>query len=129
ALGGPEPHLPLGFTASQKRGRRFFESVPPNVETGAGICATCHGGPLLNASNQFNCPGPFPCDPAAPGTIPEGARFTSSLVSELNIAGNPVHEFEVQTPAGPMVVASPDPGRALVTGNWAPFPFGDANAF
>jgi hypothetical protein len=129
AYGGPAPQLPQGITAAQKRGRRFFENVPPDVNTGAGICATCHGGPMLNASNQFNCPGPFPCDPQAPGTIPVGARFTSSLISELNLAGNPIHELEVQTPGGPVVIATPDPGRALETGNWAPFPFGDLHAF
>lgn len=119
------PKLPQGITQAQKRGRRFFENVPPDIETGAGICATCHGGPMLNASNEFNCPGPFPCQPG-PGTVPVGARFTSSLVSELNTLGNPAHVFDVD---GFGEVATPDPGRALVTGNWLPFPLGDLNAF
>lgn len=123
------PQLPQGVTASEKRGRRFFENVPPDIETGAGICATCHGGPMLNASNEFNCPGPFPCEPGLPGVVPKGARFTSSLVSELNLIGNPVQTFEVQTPAGPVLVPSPDPGRALVTNNWLPFPLGDLHSF
>jgi cytochrome c peroxidase len=44
------------------------------------------------------------------------------LVSELNQANNPMHLFVVQTPGGPVTIPSPDPGRALTTGNFAGFP-------
>jgi cytochrome c peroxidase len=56
ALGtGPAPNLPDGHTASEKRGRRFFEDVPPNPADGftSGLCSHCHSGALLNQTNQF----------------------------------------------------------------------------
>ena len=39
---GPAPTLPEGRTASEKRGRRFFENVPPNPSDGftSGLCST-----------------------------------------------------------------------------------------
>jgi cytochrome c peroxidase len=47
------------------------------------------------------------------------------LVSELNTAGNPVREFIFRNPDGSTsVVRSPDPGRALITGDPR-----DVNAF
>lgn len=54
--------------------------------------------------------------------MPAGTRFQSVLVSELNQANNPVYNFLVQTPEGPVTIPSPDPGRALATGNFAGFP-------
>ena len=40
------------------------------------------------------------------------------LVSEFNAAGNPVHDFVFQNPDGSRPRSrSPDPGRALITGN------------
>src|SRR5215468_2006194 len=47
AEGGPAPKLPPGYTESEKRGRRFFEDTPFDPVTKAGICAVCHGGPML----------------------------------------------------------------------------------
>jgi cytochrome c peroxidase len=112
--GGDKPDLPRGRTASEKRGRRFFEDVPPDLSQGLkpGLCAHCHSGPLMNTTNQFAqffIPSPAP--------IPAGQRFLSVGVSEFNAAGNPVREFvfDAGTPQEAHIF-SPDPGRALITG-------------
>jgi cytochrome c peroxidase len=116
---GRVPELPQGVTESEKRGRRFFEDVPIDPETRAGSCAVCHSGPMLNQTNQF-----LPL-PLAPGT-----RFQTVLVSEFNAAGNPVREFIFRNPDGTTTtVSSPDPGRALVTGDPRQFPGDSLNAF
>ncbi len=112
ARGGPAPVLPPGTTESEKRGRRFFEDVPPNPADGfrPGLCAHCHSGPLLNQTNQF-APD-FIGLPIVPGT-----RFFGVAVSEFNAANNPVREFVFnQGTADESHVFSPDPGRALITG-------------
>jgi cytochrome c peroxidase len=112
ALGGPAPELPLGHTASEKRGRRFFEDVPPNPADGfkPGLCAHCHSGPLLNQTNEF-------AKDFIGLPIPKGQRFISINISEFNDMGNPVQEFvfDKGTPFEFHVV-SPDPGRSLITG-------------
>jgi hypothetical protein len=113
ALGGPRPGLPRGNTASEGRGRRFFEDVPPDPTDGfkPGLCASCHSGSLMNQTNEFA--------PLFFG-VPEqtGTRFQNVLVSFFNQAGNPVREFIFnQGPGIPEAhVFSPDPGRALITG-------------
>lgn len=108
ANGGPAPQLPAGHTASEIRGRLWF------VPSAAGICSHCHSGPMLNETNEFI---------AAP--VPPGTRFFTAFVSELNKGGNQVRTFEVTAQDGTVTtIASPDPGRALITGNPA-----DANAF
>jgi cytochrome c peroxidase len=106
--------LPPGRTASERRGRRFFEDVPPDLSQGLkpGLCAHCHSGPLLNTTNEFAAafiPSPAP--------IPAGQRFISVGISEFNDAQNPVREF-VFNAGEPNEVRlfSPDPGRALTTG-------------
>ncbi len=111
---GPAPQLPQGHTASEKRGRRFFEDVPPDPAQGfkPGLCAHCHSGPLMNQTNQFATafiPSPAP--------IPAGQRFLNVGVSEFNSANNPVREF-IFNPGTPREkrIFSPDPGRALITG-------------
>jgi len=114
ALGGPAPELPLGRTDAEKRGRRFFEDVPPDLAQGLkpGLCSHCHSGPLLNTTNQFAAPF-IP----SPAPIPAGQRFLSVGVSEFNDAANPTREFifNAGTPQEVRLV-SPDPGRALITG-------------
>lgn len=113
AHGGGAPKLPEGRTASEKRGRRFFEDLPPDFSVvppnfKAGACATCHSGPLLNQTNQF-----------LPLPVPPGTRFQTVLVSELNQAGNPPIEFvfhNQNVPGGIIELSSADPGRALITG-------------
>ena len=51
--GGPPPGLPEGHTASEKRGREFFVDAPWNPPSKKGVCALCHGGPMLNTANEF----------------------------------------------------------------------------
>lgn len=112
ARGGAAPGLPQGHTASEKRGRRFFEDHPPDSTQGfrPGLCAHCHSGPLLNQTNEFA--KDFIGLPILPGT-----RFISVGVSEFNAAHNPVREFIFnQGTASESRVLSPDPGRALITG-------------
>jgi cytochrome c peroxidase len=138
AATGRQPGLPQGRTASEKRGRTFFEDLPPDFSVTPpnfkpGACAACHSGPLMNQTNQF-----------LPVPIPPGSRFQSVLVSELNAAGNPVMTFVFRnqendfnpatnrdgTPDGIIEVSSPDPGRALITGRADDFAtFDQANAF
>jgi len=107
------PGLPTGQTASEQRGRRFFEDVGPDFAQGfkPGLCAHCHSGPLLNQTNEFAK------DFIAPAPIPAGQRFLSVGISEFNTAHNPVREFvfNAGTPAETHLF-SPDPGRALITG-------------
>jgi cytochrome c peroxidase len=99
AVTGQAPALPTGNTASEKRGAAFFA---PNA-----LCGSCHGGPLLNTMTAFN-----------PEHSPAGTRFASAMVSELNFAGNPAQEWIFTNPDGTQThVVSPDPGRALLTGN------------
>lgn len=108
AAGGPAPALPPGNTASEVRGRLWF------VRSATGICSHCHAGPMLNETSEF-LQAPFPA----------GTRFFTAFVSELNKAGNPVRTFIVTNGDGTeTTVQSPDPGRALITGNPA-----DANFF
>ena len=85
--GGHAPELPQGRTASERRGRVFFEDLPPDFSVNPpnfkpGACAACHSGPMLNQTNQF-----------LPVAVPPGTRFQSVLVSEFNAAGNPVTTF------------------------------------
>lgn len=137
------PELPAGRTPSEKRGRRFFEDVPPDFSVNPpnfkpGACAACHSGPLLSQTNQF-----------LPVPVPPGTRFQTVLVSEFNAAGNPVMDFIFRnqqydldpatnrdgTADGVIEVSSPDPGRALISGradDFFPFPpgsFDHLNAF
>ena len=109
---GPAPGLPKGQTASEQRGRRFFEDLPPDPTDGfkPGLCSHCHSGPLLNQTNQFAQAFIGP-------PIPAGQRFISVGVSELNFANNPVREFVFNkgTPQE-VTIASPDIGRAMITG-------------
>jgi cytochrome c peroxidase len=105
---GIEPKLPEGRTAAEKRGRRFFIDVPPEGDFKAGLCAGCHSGPMLNETNEFVPAPPFK----------RGGRFQSVGVSEFNTAGNPVRTFVFTNADGSTAtVTSPDPGRALITGN------------
>jgi cytochrome c peroxidase len=119
ARGGPAPELPEGNTESERRGRRFYVDAPFDPAAKAGICAACHSGPMLNQTNQFL---PLPVQP--------GARFQNVAVSEFNSAGNPVREFIFKNPDGTQtIIRSPDPGRALITGDARAFPGDSLNAF
>lgn len=111
-LGGPAPGLPQGNTASEKRGRVFFEDVGPDPTQGLkpGLCSHCHSGPMLNQTNEF-------ADDFIGLPIPAGQRFLSVGVSEINAMGNPVRKFIFNKGApNEVTLESPDPGRSLVTG-------------
>jgi cytochrome c peroxidase len=114
ALGGPSPRLPRGNTASERRGRRFFEDVPPDPAAGfkPGLCAHCHSGTLLNQTNEF-----APQFIGVP--IPTASRFVNILVGLFNKGNQPVQHFVFKTPGGDVAIDSTDPGRALITGDLA----------
>src|SRR5262245_56521643 len=119
AYGGPKPRLPEGRTKSEIRGRQFFVDAPFAPPSTAGICAACHSGPMLNETNRF-----------VPAPLAPGSRFQAVLVSELNKANNPVREFIFKNADGSeTIVRSPDPGRALLTGNASNPLFDNVNAF
>lgn len=122
ARGGANPELPQGNTLSEQRGRRFFEDVPPDPTAGfrPGLCSHCHSGPLLNQTNEF-----APLFIGVP--IPTGTRFSNVAVSFFNQANNPVRHFIFnEGTADEAHVFSPDPGRALITGDPS---FADVEAF
>ena len=119
AAGGPAPTLPEGVTESERRGRRFFVDAVDQTDPKVGSCAACHSGPMLNETNRF-----------LPLPVPPGTRFQNVLVSEFNTAANPVRTFIFTNPDGTETeVNSPDPGRALITGDPRLFPFDSLNAF
>ena len=130
--GGPPPVLPQGTTESEKRGHLFFVDRPAVPGGKGGACAFCHSGPMLNQTNAFFVQ-------ATGGLVPPGTRFQSVGVSELNEIGNPVRQFLLHNADGSITpLCSPDPGRALITGNIPPIPlpcntlgppFSDWNAF
>ena len=99
AHGGPAPRLPNGVTASEKRGRAMFDSVPITPGSTRGLCAMCHSGPMLDVSNEFNIFLPIP-----------GLRFFGVSVSERNKLNLPTHEFIID---GTDTIVTPDPGHCL----------------
>ena len=102
ADGGPAPALPAGHTASEKRGREFFVDAPWSPPSKKGVCALCHGGPMLNTANEFT---------TIPTGAPPGWRAFDIGVSSRNLMNNPVHTFAVTDPCNTtLVVRSPDPG-------------------
>ena len=107
AAGGPAPTLPEGRTASEKRGREFFVDAPWNPPGKKGVCALCHGGPMLNTANEFT---------TIPTGAPPGWRAFDIGVSSRNLMNNPVHTFAVTDSCNTTIeVRSPDPG-IMITG-------------
>ena len=105
---GTKPQLPSGRSESEKRGRRFFIDAAPSGDLKTGLCAGCHSGDMLNETNEF-----IPAPPFA-----RGGRFQSVGVSEFNETGNPVLQWRFKNTDGTVTeFASPDPGRALITGD------------
>ena len=105
SAGGPAPTWPEGVTAEEQRGRRWF--APSQAAPRFNICGQCHGGPMTNET-QTN------------SGLPVGKHFQTANVSEFNTLGNPTYEFTFPDPRNPgrtVKVVSPDPGRALVTGD------------
>lgn len=104
ANGGPAPTLPAGHTEEEIRGRAWFVPGP------TGVCAFCHAGPMLNETSEF-----LPTPP-----LPAGTRIFTAFVSELNPGNRPVQSFLVENGDGTStLVETPDPGRALITGDLA----------
>ncbi|HZJ31088.1 MAG TPA: cytochrome c peroxidase [Vicinamibacterales bacterium] len=108
ARAGTDPGLPPGSTASEKRGRRFFEDEIDFVDPKHGLCAGCHAGPLLNETNLFA---------QIVFGVPKGTRFQNIGVSFFNDAKLPLQEFVFdKNTANELHVFSPDIGRSGVTG-------------
>ncbi|MEO6075252.1 MAG: hypothetical protein ABIP56_00465, partial [Dokdonella sp.] len=118
AKGGPEPALPPGATAAERRGRQFFVSQPVDVKTGHGICAACHSGPLLDTTNEHLARF-FPQVVPLPGTkikfgAEAGFRVFTNTTAEQNTGKLPVRNWLVLGPDGKwQEVKSPDIGLAL----------------
>lgn len=81
ANGGPAPTLPdvpAWRTGPEwdsiRRGRNFFVTTPiaPDAPVRGGHCATCHSGPMLDTTNEFN------------PVQPPGQNITNNFVSETN---------------------------------------------
>ena len=107
AAGGLAPALPEGRTASEKRGREFFVDAPWNPPSKKGVCALCHGGPMLNTANEFT---------TIPTGAPPGWRAFDIGVSSRNLMNNPVRAFAVTDACDTTLeVRSPDPG-IMITG-------------
>ena len=128
ARGGRAPRLPKvparngEYWASVARGRNFFVDMPvdPSNPVRGGHCATCHSGPMLDATNEFN-----PVQPA-------GITITNNFSTETNIEnpafppgsrvgiGLPEHtymitlEYDVVVPPDlPPTLPLPPPGSVL----------------
>ncbi|MCL2449459.1 MAG: hypothetical protein FWD17_10970, partial [Polyangiaceae bacterium] len=106
AAGGTTPDWPQGTTDSETRGRRWF--APDSAAPRFNICGQCHGGPMTNET-QSNSGLTYP------------AHFQTVNVSEFNLANNPTYDFTFPDPKNPgqtIKVTTPDPGRALITGDY-----------
>jgi hypothetical protein len=86
-------------------GRTFFVDAPFTPPSKRGICALCHGGPMLNRTNQAHQ------DFAG---IPAGVRFFATGVPIVNQPNNPIRTWIVNDGINPVVtVRSPDVGLIL----------------
>ena len=107
AAGGPPPELPPGGTAAEQRGREFLVDAPFTPPSKKGICALCHGGPMLNMVNQAH-------SNFGGGSPPPGVRFINTGVTLVNAANNPVLRWIVNDGVNPPVrIESPDLGVLL----------------
>ena len=102
AAGGPPPELPLGRTPAEQRGREFLVDAPFVPPSKKGICALCHGGPMLNMVNQAH-------SDFVRGGPPPGVRFFNTGVTIVNQPNNPVRTWVIDDGLNPVVtVRSPD---------------------
>jgi Di-haem cytochrome c peroxidase len=111
--------MPFGRNSSERRGRRWFiddnKTNPNDVgESKFNVCGFCHSGPMLNGLSGFFVQN------ISPVPLPEGFRFFTVLVSELNPLGNPEYQFEYTNDGVATVVPSADPGIFLITGETPP---------
>ena len=106
AATGSPPELPPGKTPAERRGRTFLVDAPFNPPSKRGICALCHGGPMLNMVNQAH-------STFSPGSPPVGARFINTGVTLVNEPNNPIRTWVVNDGINPVVrIDSPDLGAA-----------------
>ena len=107
ATTGAPPELPPGITPAEKRGRTFLVDAPFNPPSKRGICALCHGGPMLNTINQAHSD--------FTGGVPRpGVRFFNIGVNIVNAPNNPIRTWIINDGVNPVVtVQSPDLGLLL----------------
>ena len=99
--------MPEGRTASEKRGRKFF--VDDLATPTAPRCVHCHSGPMLDTTS--------PGVQAAFG-VPAGMKIFTAFVSQLRFGGGEVRTYAFTDANGNVtMIDSPDPGRALISGN------------
>ena len=107
AATGAPPELPPGITPAEQRGREFLVDAPFTPPGKKGICALCHGGPMLNAVSQAH-------STFVGGSVPVGARFFNTGVTIVNEPNNPIRTWVVNDGINPVVtVRSPDVGLLL----------------
>ena len=107
AAGGPPPELPAGRTAAEQRGREFLVDAPFAPPSKKGICALCHGGPMLNRVNQAH-------SDFVGGSPPPGVRFFNTGVTLVNQPKNPIRKWIINDGINPEVtIESPDIGLLL----------------
>ncbi len=107
AATGAPPELPPGITPAERRGREFLVDSPFSPPSKRGICALCHGGPMLNTVNQA-------FSTFAGGSPPVGARFINTGVTLVNEPNNPIRTWVVNDGINPVVtIRSPDVGLLL----------------
>jgi cytochrome c peroxidase len=105
---GSPPALPNGVTPAEKRGREFLVDAPFNPPSKRGVCALCHGGPMLNAVNAAHAAF------VGAGAPPVGARFFGTGVTLVNEPNNPIRTWVINDGINPaMTVRSPDIGLLL----------------
>jgi cytochrome c peroxidase len=107
AAGGPPPELPPGITPAEQRGRTFLVDAPFAPPSKDGICALCHGGPMLNMVNQAH-------SDFGGGRPPAGVRFFGTGVNIVNEPNNPIRTWIINDGINPIVtIDSPDLGLLL----------------
>jgi len=105
--GGPPPELPPGRTPAEQRGRTFLVDAPFTPPSKNGICALCHGGPMLNMVNQAH-------SDFVGGRPRPGVRFFNTGVTIVNQPNNPIRTWIINDGINPVVtVRSPDVGLVL----------------
>jgi len=107
AATGAPPELPRGRTPAEARGREFLVDAPFAPPSKKGICALCHGGPMLNMVNQAH-------SNFVGGSPPPGVRFINTGVTLVNAPNNPLRRWIVDDGVNPAVtIDSPDLGLLL----------------
>ena len=107
AATGAPPELPRGRTPGERRGREFLVDAPFAPPSKKGICALCHGGPMLNMVNQAH-------STFSGGSPPVGGRFINTGVTLVNEPNNPIRTWVVNDGINPVVtLRSPDVGLLL----------------